>query len=528
MLPAPRANASVIRVKRYPSQYAGPDTGPGRALKLLEEAAPQPGLVVDVGCGRAPLAERIEALGLTYVGIDVNADALAEVESRGYEAHRVDLGGSRAKLAEDLGQALGDRTVSTILAIDLLEHLIEPANLLEALRGLQSDDSTSLVVSVPNVTHFDVAAKLLMGRWDLTEFGLLDDTHLRFFSQQVFEELFHATGWREAAREDLITPISDQLFPADAPFLHPGTPAREVLHRLSSRAHPSFATYQFVRRFEPGEIPAEGHSWAVDAQPAQYQPFASVIVHLADEDGEVTQGILADLDAQSSRNFEVILLRRPGADPAPEHPGVRAIQADTSEAWSTGLANARGRYACLADQSVRISSRWIEAFEAAEPKGHVLAAEAAAVAPRRLASGSADDLAATGKTFPLSPIDLLHPNRPKPTILSAYAIPLAAVRTAGLRFEPRHAEAATAVFLNRAVELCGIVPVPSRTVVVSRDMRHEAEADLDSVASALDDGPLVLPPGSASRLVELQRFKWRRTLPSRAFKRLFARRQART
>ena len=513
------------RMKRYPSQYAGPDTGPGRSLKLLEDASPPGGIVLDVGCGRAPLAERIQELGLAYVAIDVDADALAEVSGRGHETHQVDLGASREELTGSFQRVVAGRPLGAILAIDVLEHLVEPERVLEALRALPVDDSPhSLIVSVPNVTHFDIASKLLMGRWDLTQFGLLDDTHLRFFSQRLFSDLFAATGWREIAADDVISPISDQHFPVDAPFLRPGAPGRELLHRISSRSHANFETYQFIRQFVPSEIPPGGHRWAIEPEPPENHVFATVLVSAVAEDENATNRILDQLDAQSSRDFETIVLRPPDAKHVPrERSGVRVIESAAEQAWNAGIAAARGRYVCFLDETVRISSGWIEAFQASSDlTGYVLGSQVVSVRSRRFGGTAADDLVASGKPFPVNPVDLLHPNRPKPTILSAYAVPLEAARTAGIRFEPRYGAAAPAVFLSRAAEVCGIVELPTATLAVPAGVRHDADSELTSVATALDEAPLILPAGSATRIVELQRFKWRRTSPRRGLQRVIA------
>jgi hypothetical protein len=78
------------------------------------------------------------------------------------------------------------------------------------------------------------------------------------------------------------------------------------------------------------------------------------------------------------------------------------------------------------------------------------------------------------------------------------------------------------VFLSRAAEVCGIVELPTATVAVPAGVRHDADSELTSVATALDEAPLILPAGSATRIVELQRFKWRRTSPSRGLQRVIA------
>lgn len=500
--------------KRYPSEHEGAHTAPGRCIQLLEQSSPRrDGIVLDLGCGNAPLAEQVRDLGLEYVGADVDPSAVAEVAERGFETHRLDLGLEGEDLRNKLAGIVRDRHLSAVLLVDVLEHLVAPDAILGAARHVAPDgDGCSLIVSVPNVTHVDIAAKLLLGRWDLTEFGLLDDTHLRFFSERLFNDLFEATGWREADALDVISPLSDQLFPIDAPLLRPGAPAREVLHDLSSKAHPHSSTYQFVRRFTPGEIAEGGHSWRVPRESDEERIFASVLVRSPGPGSDEHQRLLDALERQSSEDFETIVLGE-------------------GEDWNAGIASATGRYLCFLDPSAHVSTAWIQAFkESHELAGHVLHAEAVAVPSAQL-DGSAGKDVFDGPRVRLNPLDLLQHESPGPTVLPAYAVPIEAARTSGVRFDEGYGRSAPAVFLTRAAELCGVVPVEAATVAVSSDIAFDVAADQEAVLDSLDSAPLILPPGSARRIFELrkgfeQSASWRLTRPLRAMKRAASRQRS--
>src|SRR5262249_41242587 len=80
-----------------------------------------------------------------------------------------------------------------ILALDVLEHLINPWSAMRRIHGLLKPDG-ALVVRIPNVSHCSVSLALLRGRWDYAESGLMDRTHLRFFTEAGAKALVTSSG----------------------------------------------------------------------------------------------------------------------------------------------------------------------------------------------------------------------------------------------------------------------------------------------------------------------------------------------
>jgi 2-polyprenyl-3-methyl-5-hydroxy-6-metoxy-1,4-benzoquinol methylase len=80
-----------------------------------------------------------------------------------------------------------------VVAGDVLEHLINPKHILEELFK-KLEPSGILIISVPNIANIFVRVNLLFGRFDYTEKGILDKTHLRFFTQKSFKELISIEG----------------------------------------------------------------------------------------------------------------------------------------------------------------------------------------------------------------------------------------------------------------------------------------------------------------------------------------------
>jgi 2-polyprenyl-3-methyl-5-hydroxy-6-metoxy-1,4-benzoquinol methylase len=82
-----------------------------------------------------------------------------------------------------------------LLFLDVLEHLKEPPSVLEAARSLVRSGGRAFV-SIPNVAHWSVRKELLLGRWRYEDSGLLDRTHLHFYTATTAAELLESAGWR--------------------------------------------------------------------------------------------------------------------------------------------------------------------------------------------------------------------------------------------------------------------------------------------------------------------------------------------
>jgi hypothetical protein len=78
---------------------------------------------------------------------------------------------------------------------DVLEHLIDPWQVLRRVRAVIPPQG-AVVACVPNAQHWSVIARLAGGMFRYEDSGLLDRTHLRWFTRQTLFELFHDTGFR--------------------------------------------------------------------------------------------------------------------------------------------------------------------------------------------------------------------------------------------------------------------------------------------------------------------------------------------
>ena len=103
------------------------------------------------------------------------------------------------------------REFDCIVFNDVLEHLVDPWAALRETRDRVSVGG-SVVASMPNVRHRHVVRELVLrGRWDYAERGVLDKTHLRFFTRSSMLELFADTGYRIERIEPLAVASTGRL-----------------------------------------------------------------------------------------------------------------------------------------------------------------------------------------------------------------------------------------------------------------------------------------------------------------------------
>ena len=204
-------DAAALRPK--PDGYYGNDRAD------LVAALPRPlGRVLDIGCGEGGAAAPLRKAGAEWIsGVEIHSPSAA----RAREVLDEVLEGA----AEDvLAAATGP--FDTILVYDVLEHLVAPQAVLEALHAVAAPGAR-LHVSVPNARHYSLVRDLVLrGTFGYADWGHRDETHLRWFTRSDLEALLGATGWR---------PV---------PGSHPALARR--LHRLTRGRVAEFSFGQWV------------------------------------------------------------------------------------------------------------------------------------------------------------------------------------------------------------------------------------------------------------------------------------------
>ncbi len=208
--------SQILRNIRPDSDVLEVGCAHGRMTKYLRETLGCRVSIIerDAGAGQAASAFASDA---TLVGPD-----LGDVEKDGWLRHLRSNG----------------RSFDSIILADILEHLSHPGAILkQSVEFLRPDGS--IWVSVPNLAHNSVLIELLHDRFDYRDVGLLDSTHVHFFSEQSLLKMVLAADLRVARRLDPIQWISQTEFKSSYEGL-PWTVA------LFLRARKNGEVYQFV------------------------------------------------------------------------------------------------------------------------------------------------------------------------------------------------------------------------------------------------------------------------------------------
>ena len=206
--------------------------------RLTAEALPEGSSILDVGTATGTLGRILSPDRYRVVGIEPDP-ASAHVAAEHYE--RVFVG----TLDEAPDEVIG--SFDLVVCCDVLEHLVNPDAQLRRLVRAQRP-LTKFILSVPNIAHLWVRLNLLVGRFDYADRGILDRTHLRFFTQKGFLAMIDNAG---------LSPLWVRATPVPLDLVHPFFLNSRTGRLLSSfqqvavSSLPRLLGYQFVCFAQP-------------------------------------------------------------------------------------------------------------------------------------------------------------------------------------------------------------------------------------------------------------------------------------
>jgi len=171
--------------------YAGKDEAyfSGMRADIVADLPPEPGArILEIGCGAGATGEAALASGRAgfYQGVELDP----ETAERARERLSAVLCANVEAL--DLSRLGGDYDV--LILSEVLEHLVDPWGLLKGLARLLRPGGR-VYASSPNIAHNRVIRSLLAGRFDYEPIGVMDRTHLRWFTPATYREMFEQAGF---------------------------------------------------------------------------------------------------------------------------------------------------------------------------------------------------------------------------------------------------------------------------------------------------------------------------------------------
>jgi len=171
----------------------------GQRREMLTFIPEQAQRFVELGCGAGAFGELLRQArpGCIVSGVEIHPQAACEARSR--LDHVIEL---PIETALDIMEA---SSVDCVICNDVLEHLSDPwAVCLQIKRILRQ--SGTIVASIPNVRYFPVFKKYFWGGdWEYEKWGVMDRTHLRFFTKRSIERLFFETGFHAEQIEGIFS-----------------------------------------------------------------------------------------------------------------------------------------------------------------------------------------------------------------------------------------------------------------------------------------------------------------------------------
>ncbi len=317
--------------------------------------------ILEIGCSRGLLGEATKLRqSCVYWGIEPEKSAFDDASARLDHIIQDDI-----ELLDDFP----DVPFDCLIFGDVLEHLRRPEIVLAKLRKNLTPDAT-LIANVPNIAHWTVLLELLQGKFDYTNSGLLDRTHLTFFTPDSFRKMLWNAGYGVNKEEpNLIQSSACQ---------HIGDLAK-TLGLPGEKAFVTASTYQtlFVAKLLPDATEDEGvRSKLVGPHQLQLGEAncrASAIIVTFNSSGTINtclESVLKTLDLAD----EVILVDNCSTDAtrailktwAKKDSRIKVIESSENLGFSkgnnVGILQSKGEYIVILNPDTEVSLGWIESL----------------------------------------------------------------------------------------------------------------------------------------------------------------------
>jgi len=165
-------------------------------IDLIDRYAPKGGTLIDLGAAGGELGAAVRSRFTRTIGFEYNSDCIADLRENFDAAVISDL----EKVKHLPGGA------DAIVAADVIEHLRDAPALLRLIRCALAPNGR-LFLSVPNIANITVRIGLLFGVFEYRDRGILDNTHLRFYTLRTIRREIEGAGFRVLATRGSSVPL---------------------------------------------------------------------------------------------------------------------------------------------------------------------------------------------------------------------------------------------------------------------------------------------------------------------------------
>ena len=189
--------------------------------------------LLDVGCARGHLSSALQNQGWHVTGIEFDSDDAEIARASGIDV----LVGSADTVLENMSGLF-----DVIVFADVLEHLVDPDAVLK-LATQRLAPGGQILISIPNVAHLTVRIPLLFGSFTYADRGIMDRTHLHFYTKQTLSHMITQAGLNIVRLSSSPAPLEEVL-----PVLRRVKVLRPLLevNALSARFWKSLLAYQYI------------------------------------------------------------------------------------------------------------------------------------------------------------------------------------------------------------------------------------------------------------------------------------------
>ena len=225
------------------------------SLHALAELVEPGAHVLDLGCGSGALGRvLVNEKACVVDGVTLNPEEARLAKDSYRRVEVCDLENA------DLSQVFRAQSYDNIICADVLEHLRHPRRIMHACRNLLKKGGR-LLISVPNMAYAGLVAELMLGKFQYRPEGLLDHTHLRFFTREALLEFLDRAGFELYRLESIERRLAESEFRVSFDLLPPSVSR----HLLAMR---DALTYQFIAVTAPrGEGHPESNTLELARQP---------------------------------------------------------------------------------------------------------------------------------------------------------------------------------------------------------------------------------------------------------------------